>query len=106
MAELLSLEVAKGTPELLALLAYNVRAEVPVRAVTVPVVAESFRKVEHDGDGQDVILTRQRDERLARLRLHVGRVNDCEPPGRKPLRGDEMQHLECVLCRSLIILVV
>ena len=37
---------------------------------------EALGQVEDDGDGEDVILARERDERLARLGLHVRRVDD------------------------------
>ena len=49
---------------------------------------------------------RELDERLPRLGLDVGGVDDGQPPAREPLRRDEVQHLEGVLRRRLVVLVV
>ena len=63
-------------------------------------------QVEHDRDRQHVVLAGQRDQRLAGLGLHVGGVDDGQPPARQPLAGDEVQHLERVVGRGLVVLVV
>ena len=56
--------------------------------------------------GSAVELSRQRDQRLARLGLHVGGIDDREQAAREPLRRDEVQHLEGVTGRRLVVLVV
>ncbi len=43
----------------------HVDAEVAVRPVAVALLADSLGKVEYDGDWEEIVLTRQRDERLA-----------------------------------------
>ena len=49
---------------------------------------------------------RQLDQRLARLRLHVGGVDDRQAAGGQTLGGDEVQRLEGVAGRRLVVLVV
>ena len=47
-------ESSQRPPQLLSLIAYNVWAEVALGALSVPLVAELFRKVEDDGNGHHV----------------------------------------------------
>ena len=56
--------------------------------------------------GMHVVPPRQLDERLARLGLHVRRVDDDEAAELQPLRGDEVQRLERGRRDGLIVLVV
>ena len=69
-------EAAQRAAQLAALVADDVRAEVAVRPRAVALLADALGQVEHDRDRQHVVLARQRDERLARLGLHVRRVDD------------------------------
>ena len=59
--------------------------------VAVALLADRLGQVEHDRDRQARDTPRELDERLARLALHVGRVDDGEPAARQPLGGDEVQ---------------
>jgi hypothetical protein len=52
------------------------------------------------------VLTRQRDERLAGVHLHVGGIDHREPRVREPASGDELQHREGVFGRGLVVLVI
>ena len=76
--EALVLEAAQRAPHLLRLLAHDVRPELPVGAAGVALVADALGQREHDRDRQAVELARERHQRLARLGLHVGRVDDRE----------------------------
>src|SRR2546425_425946 len=46
------------------------RAKVPVGAALISVLTETFRQIEHNGDGQEMIPTRNFHQRLARFRRH------------------------------------
>ena len=83
--EALALEPMQAAAQLAALAAEHVRAEVPVRAVFVPLGAELLRQVQHDRHRQHVVLAGQQDELAAGFGLHVGRVDDGEAPAGQPL---------------------
>lgn len=51
-------------------------------------------------------LTRKLDQRFARLRLHVCRIDHRQPAQREPLPRDEMKNLECFCGHSLVIFIV
>ena len=74
--EAFAFEIANGTPQLLTLLANDVRSEVAIAALAIAILAESIRQVEHERDGKNVIVARELNERLARFGLDVGGVND------------------------------
>ena len=48
----------------------------------------------------------QRDEWLARFRLHIRRIHDRQARGGQSFCADEMQDLECIRRRGLAILIV
>ena len=68
--------------------------------------ADALRHVEHDRGRQHVVVARQRDQRAARVDLHVGRVHDGQPARRQALADDEVEQLERVGGRGLVVLVV
>ena len=106
VAEPLALQTAQGLPQALDVVADDVRPEVPVGPGDVAVLADPLRHVQDDRDRQAVVLPRQRDQRLARLGLDVGRVYDDHLPRRQPLGRDEVQHVKGVFSRRLVVLVV
>ncbi len=53
-----------------------------------------------------MVLPGQRDQRLARLHLHIRRVYDRKLPAREPPARDEVQGGERVVGRRLVVLVV
>ena len=107
MAEALALEPAQRAAELRGLVADDVRAEVAVGPL-----ARCARGRRRSGRSSTIATgstwcsPASVDERLARLGLHVGRVDDGEPAAREPLAGDVVQHLEGVVGRGLVVLVV
>ncbi len=106
MAEAFSVELAERAAELLHLLAHHVRAEGTVRAVAVALPADLLRDVEHDGDGKHVELARDRHQGLARLGLHIRGVDHGEQPAGQALSHDEVQELERITRRGLVVLVI
>jgi hypothetical protein len=81
----LPLQTAQAPPELHRLVSHDVRPERAVRPGLVPLVAHVLRQPQHDRHRQHVVLPRQLDQRLARLRLHVRRVDHRQQPPRQPL---------------------
>src|SRR5262249_6215951 len=69
-------------------------------------MAELLGQVKHDRNRQNMEFARESNQWLTRLRLNIGCVNYCEASCGKPLTRDEMQHLECIFCSSLSVLVV
>ena len=53
-----------------------------------------------------MVLARKRNERLARLGLNVGRIDNRQLRARQPPRGHEVQRREGVVGRRLVVLVV
>src|SRR5262249_43908784 len=68
------LQLAQGLAQLAYLAAHHVRPERALRARLVALAAQLFRQIQHDRRRQGVVLARQREQRLARFRLHIGRV--------------------------------
>ena len=106
VTEALAVEPSERAAHLLHMLADHVIREITIGPRGIALGADSLRNVEHDRYRYAVILASERDQRLARLGLHIGRVNYRETPCLQPLGGDEVQHLECLDRRRLIVLVV
>nr|WP_276602773.1 hypothetical protein [Nannocystis pusilla] len=102
----LALQLAQRLAQQAALLADQRRSERTIAALLRPLEAHLRRHVEHDRHRHRVLLARQRQHRLARLGLHVGRVDHRQQPAVEPLAGDREQQLERVAGRLLIVLVV
>ena len=77
-------QASEVATQLRQLLPDNVRPERAVVTGCVALSAHLGRHVQHDGDGKAVVLARQLDERLARLGLNVGGVDDRETAERQP----------------------
>ncbi len=99
-------QVGEGAAELGVLVADDVRAEAALGARRVALGADGLGHVEDDGHGKDVVRLGERDERPARLGLHVGRVDHRQPAGGEALAGDVVQHVEGGRRRRLVVLVV
>lgn len=84
----------------------DVGAEGPVGPRRVSLVAEPLGEVEDDRQWEAVELACEGDERLSGLGLDVRRVDHREPPGGEPLLRDEVEDLERVVRRPLVVLVV
>ena len=106
VAEALTREPPKGAPELGNLAPHHVAPEVALRARLIARLAHPRREVQDDRDRDHVELAGQLDERPARIRLHVRRVDDREAPRRETLAGDEVQRVEGILRRALIVRIV
>ena len=106
MAKSFTLKMAQRTPQLLALVAHDVRPKGALRTLAVALLTELLRQIEHDGYWQAVILTRQRHERLARLRLHIRGIHDREAPSRQALGSNAAQNLKGVPGGCLIVFII
>ncbi len=106
VAESFFAEAAQGAPQLRVLLADHVRAEVALVTQPIALLTELFRHVQNNGDREAVVLPGEGDERLARFRLHIGCVDDCQAAQSQPLRRDKVQDLEGVLRHPLVVLLV
>ena len=105
-AEAFALQAAQRALEVAALTLDDLNAEIAVGALLVALEADALRHVEDDGDWQRVIFAGEGDERLARLRLDVGGVDDGELHAGEALGGDVVEHGESVVGGGLIVLVV
>ena len=106
MPKPLALQIPHRPMQLTALLRDDMRPERAIGSRAVPLVAHPCRHVEYDRDRQDVVPLRELDERFPGLRLHVGRVDDNQFPGRQPFGGDKVKNLKCIVCRYLAVFVV
>ena len=68
--------------------------------------ADLLGHVEHDRHRQDVVVAGQVNQRAARVRLHVRRVDHGEPAELEPLGGDRVQRGEGRRGDRLVVLVV
>src|SRR5262249_53867277 len=101
VAKAFAREAAERAPRLLDVVLDDPRPEGAVGPRAIALDADPLRQVEDDGDGNTVVLARESDERLARRGLDVGRVDDGQPPSRKPLGGNVVQDVKGVLRRRL-----
>ncbi len=76
VAEAFASEAAQRAPQLALLVRTTCGPKSRSGPRPVALVADSLRQIEDDRDRQHVVLARERDQRLARLRLDVGRVDD------------------------------
>jgi len=106
VAKPFALQITQRTAKLLALLPHDVRAEIAFGPLLIPLLAKLLRKVEHNGNGQAMVLAGKSYERLSRFRLHVCGINHRELACRQPLRRNEVQYLERLFSCRLIILII
>ena len=104
--ETLALQTPQAAPQLVVVPSDDTLAEVPVGPRLVARHGHRHRHVEHDRHRQHVVRPRELDELAAGLARDVRRVDDREPAGGEPLACDVAEHVEGVLRRVLIVLVV
>jgi hypothetical protein len=104
--ESLAIQVSQRSAHLNNLVANDVAAKIPVGAAFIAFVADAIGHIQHNRHGQHIMLPRQLHQRLARLRLHVRRVNHRKQPARQPLGGHVFQHVKRVPGRLLAVLVI
>jgi hypothetical protein len=106
VSKALALKISQRAAQLRALIANDVRTEVAIGPGFIPLLTHSLGDVQHQRHWQAVIFPRQFDQRSSRFRLNVGGIDDRQPASRQPLARDEVQHLERVVGRGLIVLIV
>jgi hypothetical protein len=82
------------------------RPELPIGPAGVSILTQAFREIENNGYGQDVILTRQFDQGLPRLRLNICGIDDRQLSAAQASAHDLVEQFEGVTGGRLIILVV
>ena len=82
------------------------RTKLTIGSQCIAVLAQSFRKIEHNSAGHDMKLLGQRNQRLSRFGLCVRRVNNREPAAPESLAKNFMQQREGIFRSGLIVLVV
>ena len=106
VAKALAPQVAERAPQLLTVLPDHVGTEVAVGPVAVALLAQLGRQVEDNSYRQHVGCPCQLHQRLACLRLNVGCIDHREPASREALAGDEVEHLEGIFRRGLVVFVI
>ena len=84
----------------------DMRTERTICALSIPFETEFFQNIEHNGDWQTVLLTREGKQWLAVFRLDIGRIDDGEFACRESPRGDKMQHGKRIARGGLVVLVI
>jgi hypothetical protein len=102
----LAFQTAQRTPELLGLIADDMRPKLAIRSMSVAILAEPLRQVEDDRLSEEVVLLRQGNERFASLRLDICGIDHRQPSSSEPLPNDLVQKVECVPGGGLIVLIV
>ena len=90
----------------MALLRDNAMFKVAVWAMFVALAAEVFGYVENYGDGEDVMLFGQCDERFAGTFLYAGGVDNGEFVIGEAFGGHVVEGFKCLFCDGLIGFVV
>ena|SRR5438309_3195863 len=80
--------------------------EISIRSAPIPLLADLLREVENDGNRQHMELACQSNQRLSGVRLHVRSIDNGQPPRSQTLPGDEVQDLERLLGRGLVVFVI
>jgi hypothetical protein len=106
VAKTLPAETAQRPAQFLCLPAHDMFAKVPLGTALVARLAELFRHIQDNRHWDHMILPRQRHQRLARLWLHVGGVDDGQAASSEPFGGDELEHIKRVNGGRLIVFVV
>jgi hypothetical protein len=90
VADALAFQTTQRTPELLGLIADDMRPKLAIRAKSVAILTQTLGQIEDDGLGKKVVLLRQSYELLASLRLDIGGVDHRQPSPGEPLPNDLM----------------
>src|SRR3954468_24330004 len=106
MTKSFALQAAERAMQLLRLLTNDVRPKIAITAASISLVGELLGQVQNDGNGKAMKLPRERNQRLARLGLYVGRVHNCQLSGSQTLTRYKVQHLKSIFCGCLIVLVI
>src|SRR5580704_119038 len=80
--------------------------KLPIRAMSIAILAQPLRKIKDNGLGEDVELLRESDEGLASLRLDIRSVDNGESSTRESLSNDLVQEIERIARGGLVVLVV
>src|SRR6266511_3141495 len=106
LTEALPAEALQAPTQLASLIADDMGTEIPLWPVAIPVLTEALREVENNRDRKEVVFAGKGDQGRPVLALDARRVDDGQTAGLHSLSGDEVEQLEGVFRRRLIVLVV
>src|ERR1700719_3225195 len=105
-AESFSLKISQRTMQLLRLLANNMRPKISIGSAAIALLTKLFRQIEDDCYRDTVVLPGEFHNRLTRLGLDIRRIDHDEFSRCQTLPGNEVQNLEGILRRRLVILII
>src|SRR5438034_8292508 len=97
---------AERQQKVIRLLPNHVCAEGTVGTQTISFLTNIGRQIEHDGDSQHMVLTREFDKRLAIVCFDIRRVDNCQSGGGKPLSRYVIKDVERLGRGGLVVLIV
>ena len=106
MSKALPPQAAERASQLLTVLPDHVGTEAAVGPVAVALLAQLGRQVEDNGYRKPMGFPCQFHQRLARLHLNVGCIYHCEPASLESLACDEVEHVEGIFRRGLVVFVI
>jgi hypothetical protein len=90
----------------LRLVSHYVWTKLPVGPHLVTFMTELLRDIQHDYHGQNVKFASESYQGFPSFRLNVRRIDNRQTASSKPLTRNVMQHIECIICGRLSILVI
>jgi hypothetical protein len=102
----LTFQPTKRAPELLRLVADDMRAKLTIRPQHVSILAEPLWEIEDNRFREDVVFLCKSDEGLPRLGLHICCVYDGEASASEPLTDDVVEKVKGITRRRLIVFVI
>jgi hypothetical protein len=106
ITEPLAAEATQRAPKRSNLAADDVGPELTFRSRRVSLMADAFRKVEHDCNRQRVVLTRDVDQMFPSAGLDIRSVDHRQLPALEPFASDVMQKIESIVRGRLIVLII
>ena len=106
LAESFFAEELHRSTKLILLALDHVRTELAIGAALVSVDADSLGHIQHDCDGQYIVVARELHEALPRFGLNVRRIDHGEQTSSKTLGCDKSECLKCRTRCGLVVFVV
>jgi hypothetical protein len=89
-----------------ALIAHHMWAKVAIGSGVIAIMTDALGYVDHDRNGQTVILASELHQRLTVFCPNVGRINDGQQTSRQTFAGQVMKHVERIARCLLIVFIV
>jgi hypothetical protein len=99
-------ELSDTLPEIAALAADNMGLNITIWPLFVPLYADVFRNIKHNGQGKEILGSGKGDDLCPRVLLHIGSIYDGELAPVKPLAGQVKEAVESGGGSILVVLVI